>query len=79
MKSTGRIFNSTIKTTGEIMKRQTSEEFNKVEKLKLTADVFVAGKAMKAGETVSIKGNDKVQLLASNRAVRVDEPKETKK
>jgi len=51
------------------------EEFNKVEKLVITDDVWVAGKPKKVGDEVSVKGNDKVQLLASGKAKR----KETKK
>jgi len=52
------------------MKRQTAEEFNKAEKVELIADCFVEGKQKIEGDIVIVKGNDKIQLLASKRGVR---------
>jgi hypothetical protein len=47
------------------------EEFNTVEKLEIVSTVWVAGKLCKAGDIVEVKGNDKIQLLASKKAVKV--------
>jgi len=58
----------------------TTEKFNEVEKLILLDGVYVNGKPYKKGDTVSVSGNDKMQLLASGRAERKDEgTKDSKK
>ncbi len=41
-------------------------------KVKITANVRVAGKPCKPGAIVEVKGNDKIQLLASGKGVRYD-------
>ena len=53
------------------------DEFNKPVKMKLKVGTMVAGKPEKKGATVTVAGNDKVQLLASKRAELV--PEEEKK
>lgn len=59
------------------MAKMTIEEFGTVEKLKILKPVWVKGIAQKAGDIVELAGNDKVQLLGSKLAERVE--KESKK
>ncbi len=49
----------------------TNEEFNAVEKLKITQPVWVKGKFYEKNSTVELSGNDKVQLIGTNKAVVV--------
>lgn len=70
------------KTKGNFPMEQ--KDFNKTEKIKLTKDVRVrvkgedTAKLYKAGDTVSVSGNDKVQLIGSKAGERL-QSKETKK
>jgi len=59
------------------MAKMTIEEFGTVEKLKILKPVWVKGVAKKVGDIVELAGNDKVQLLGSKQAERVE--KESKK
>ncbi len=54
------------------------EEFKAVEELKITDTVWVAGELKKKGDVVKLSGNDKVQLLASGKAVKVVKEKDDK-
>lgn len=53
----------------------TQEEFLRIEKLKITKQVWVDGKFCKPGEVVEVKGNDKMELLGSKKAERVSDEK----
>lgn len=52
------------------MKTMSIEEFNQVEKLTIVKQCYVDGKFCKKGSVVEKSGNDKVELLASKKAVR---------
>lgn len=58
------------------MKTMTAEEFNTVEKLTIVKQCYVDGKFCKKGTVVEKAGNDKVELLASKKAVRKGTPVE---
>jgi len=52
------------------MGKVTAEEFNLEEVLVLSDNCRVNGKLYKAGDKVKVGGNDKMQLLASQKAQR---------
>lgn len=49
------------------MKIMDPEDFNKEETLIITDNCFVAGVMKTTGESVVVKGNDKIQLLGSRK------------
>ena len=53
------------------MSKMTNEEFVTVEKLRIVKSVWVKGQLKKAGDTVELSGNDKVQLLGAKQAERI--------
>ncbi|OGU58299.1 MAG: hypothetical protein A2V66_03670 [Ignavibacteria bacterium RBG_13_36_8] len=67
------------------MRQLTKDEFNAVEEIKLIEPAWVTevGKETsvlkKAGDTVKVKGNDKVQLIASGKGERLSPKGEDKK
>lgn len=54
------------------------DDFLKEEELILLDGVRVNGKAYEKGATVKVSGNDKAQLLASNKAKRKEQKEEKK-
>lgn len=60
------------------MRMITEKEFNKPEKLSIIEACLVAGKPVKVGDTVTVSGNDKIQLLASHRAERAGDDSKDK-
>jgi hypothetical protein len=61
------------------MRIMSAEEFNKEESIAIIEDCWVAGKLKKRGDTVKVGGNDKSQLIASGKGVKVEEPVAGKK
>ena len=62
------------------MKAMTIEQFNKKETLYVKEACWVAGEFKDVGDTVEVSGNDKVQLLATDKGTRekVNKPKPPK-
>lgn len=57
------------------MRQLTAEEFNKEEIFIIDEPCFVNGKPKKEGDEVKLSGNDKVQLMGTNKAHKKEEKK----